>query len=249
MMEYVCIKDLYMYDGDRAFTESKRYTNIYKGSKPHLEFIDDSGTLHEVSDGTDFDDENWLECFVKLQDYGDYLIDESKKCNEGIFTWHTMSAPKAPSMSKEELLAHFIQNGVINIEEYLLLYDKSYADVVSYIFKKSNKEMELKVEKEKVIEASKVSKEAKKVLEKLFPEVFKPYYRIGQRLKLGFKGNFAASQEEYILARINHDVVGFINLTNGNRFGEGVRVPNIFNIEEDVIKELIGPNYTYELIK
>jgi len=51
--------------------------------------------------------------------------------------------------------------------------------------------MELKVTKEKVLEAAKVSKEGKEVLEKLFPEVFEEYFDFGDECLIdsNFKGN------------------------------------------------------------
>lgn len=185
MQEYVCVKDLYMcFWGDKVFTKGKRYTNIYKGRAPYLEFIDDSGTPHEVSDGGDFDDENWIIHFVKLQDYGDYLIDVAKEYSNEVFTWYTMNAPKTPSwgiVCTKYPVKSAIKYFGIETDEYL---EDKYLEE-AYKQKKSNKlnkEMEeLKITKEKVLAASKLGSKEEEVLKTLFPEVFEDgYFKFGK---------------------------------------------------------------------
>lgn len=88
---------------------------------------------------------------------------------------------------------------------------------------------ELKVTKEKVLEAAKVSKEGKEVLEKLFPEVFEEYFDFGNECLIDdtFKDSSPLTIA-YGMAR-NKDDINKVLLVNQNYSVEIIRYYNGYN--------------------
>lgn len=113
-------------------------------------------------------------------------------------------------VSKEDFLHQLLTNGVIGLSTYLQLKGSSIPyilrsmalekETMDYLTRNritdeckpinNNKMDELKVTKEKVLEAAKVSKEGEEVLKKLFPKVFEEeYYDFGKEFKVNLEFN------------------------------------------------------------
>lgn len=81
---------------------------------------------------------------------------------------------------------------------------------------------ELKISKEAVLKASKVSETSKEVLKTLFPEVF-----IDKHIPVGTLFISDKHGSKYILAQVKHSMYTLINLFDGNRYRDPIKLNNI----------------------
>ena len=93
---------------------------------------------------------------------------------------------------------------------------------------------ELKVTKERVLEAASKCEDVKRVLKVLFPEAFEAVHEVGNR----YRHN---DGDEYILARTDYKKVALIDLSRGNRWRTSVVVAHDENISrKEFIYDICG---------
>ena len=96
---------------------------------------------------------------------------------------------------------------------------------------------ELKLDKEKVIKAyNEGCYNVKKVLENMFgKEIFQQeVYKAGQKFQHKRHG------WRYILAQIDARYINFINLNDGNRYTDQIKVSNAYNISREELERLFS---------
>lgn len=115
----------------------------------------------------------------------------------------------------------------------------SFEQFEKYILNKENVSKELKVREERVLETIKKYPDSKGLLEELFPEIIveEKFYKIGQRFKMERPG---LDGYEVILAQVNPGIVNFIDLKDGNRHYNEVRVKNVINITQEELNQLLS---------
>lgn len=96
--------------------------------------------------------------------------------------------------------------------------------------------MELKITKEKVLEAALKCSTAKATLTTLFPECFEKE----ETFKKGDK--FTIGCTNYILARcgVSVDHVALISLSNGNVWADIIHTSDCFKITKEELKQMLG---------
>ena len=99
--------------------------------------------------------------------------------------------------------------------------------------------MELKITKERVLAAAKKCSTAKGVLSEIFPEVFEE----GQFFKIGDIFSIESApelQEFYILSQTEPYKVALINLREGNRYEDPIKVKDVAHITLEELKQITG---------
>lgn len=95
---------------------------------------------------------------------------------------------------------------------------------------------ELKITKEKILEAANKCNTSKEILKTLFPEAFEEErtYTRGQRFTVkDFPGTF-------LLTQTGRNLACLVDLSNGNRFIEPIEVQDIFQVTYKELKSMAG---------
>lgn len=95
---------------------------------------------------------------------------------------------------------------------------------------------ELKVTKERVLEAAHSCGDAKAVLEKLFPDAFDRVYQTGDVFKVTGMG-------DYVIAQIGFGLCSLLSTYDYNRLKEGIKVENIPRITEEEVLKMSGERH------
>lgn len=99
--------------------------------------------------------------------------------------------------------------------------------------------MKLEIEKERVLAAAKKCSIAKGVLSEIFPEVFKE----GQLFKIGDIFSIESApelQEFYMLSQTEAYKVALVNLREGNRYEDPIKVKDVAHITLEELKQITG---------
>jgi|GEM_PF-6706973 len=99
--------------------------------------------------------------------------------------------------------------------------------------------MKLEITKERVLAAAKKCSTAKGVLSEIFPEVFKE----GQLFKIGDIFSIESAQELqefYMLSQTEPYKVALVNLREGNRYKDPIKVKDVAHITLEELKQITG---------
>lgn len=134
-------------------------------------------------------------------------------------------------------IIEFISYDGIKLKLWRKLKGKWSENKAEILYNKvNNKQMDLKITKEKIIEAANKCSTVKETLKTLFPEVFEEEksYKRGQRFIIESFTN------KRILSQTNNNEMCLICLKEGNRFNDPIKVKNVFEVTHKEVEQMAG---------